>query len=212
MTGRLLPFRAKRAQPQKEGKDPFARLVDKTREGDAAATRTLIVSLMPNFLRAARGVLGAHHRDVEDVTQEAALGLLRALPTFQMQCTVAHFATRIGVHTALSARRRLKVRGEGQHVELDETHATSGLSPADVLLSGYRRQMLRELCDELPEAQSEALVLHCVMGMSLEEVAAATATPRNTIRSRLRLAKESLRARIAGDSQLRDALGREGIR
>lgn len=208
MTGRLLPFRAKKAQPREAGKDPFARLVEKSREGDAASTRTLVVSLMPHFLRAARGVLGTHHRDVEDVAQEAALGLLGALPTFQMQCSVAHFATRIGVHTALSARRRLRVRGEGQHVELDETQATSGLSPADVLLSAYRRQMLRELCDELPEAQSEALVLHCVMGMSLDEVASATATPRNTVRSRLRLAKESLRARISGDSRLRETLGR----
>lgn len=212
MSGRLLPFRAKKAQPQKEGKDPFARLVEQSREGDAASTRTLIVSLMPNFLRAARGVLGAHHRDVEDVAQEAALGLLGALPTFQVQCTVAHFATRIGVHTALSARRRLKVRGEGHHVELDETQVAASLSPADVLLSAFRRQMLRELCDELPEAQSEALVLHCVMGMSLDEVAAATATPKNTVRSRLRLAKESLRERISGDSRLRETLGREGAR
>jgi RNA polymerase sigma-70 factor (ECF subfamily) len=149
---------------------------------------------------------------VEDVAQEAALGLLGALPTFQMQCTVAHFATRIGVHTALSARRRLKVRREGHHIELDETHASSGLSPADVLLSAYRRQMLRELCDELPGAQSEALVLHCVMGMSLEEVAAVTASPKNTVRSRLRLAKESLRQRISSDGRLRETFGREGVR
>lgn len=104
------------------------------------------------------------------------------------------------------------MRGEGHHVELDETQVAASLSPADVLLSAFRRQMLRELCDELPEAQSEALVLHCVMGMSLDEVAAATATPKNTVRSRLRLAKESLRERISGDSRLRETLGREGAR
>jgi RNA polymerase sigma-70 factor (ECF subfamily) len=45
--------------------------------------------------------------------------------------------------------------------------------------------------------------------MSLEEVAAASGAPRNTVRSRLRLAKESLRARISGDGRLLEVLGKE---
>ncbi len=68
------------------------------------------------------------------------------------------------------------------------------------------RQILHELCDELPGEQTEALVLHCVMGMTVDEVAAASGTPRNTVRSRLRLAKQALRTRIENDRRLADLL------
>jgi DNA-directed RNA polymerase specialized sigma24 family protein len=45
-----------------------------------------------------------------------------------------------------------------------------------------------------------------VMGFSLGEVADATGTPLNTVRSRIRLAKEALRRRIEGDASLRGLL------
>jgi RNA polymerase sigma factor (sigma-70 family) len=209
MPARLLPFRRPQGTPRAPGKDPLAGLARSCVQGDVRATRTLIVSVMPALLRAARGVLGVRHGDVEDVAQEAALGLVQSLATFRSESTVLHYATRIGVRTALAARRKAKVRGEGRHVELDESAVSTEQSPAALLLSAYRRQILRELCDELPEAQSEALVLHCVMGLSLEEVAAVSGAPENTVRSRLRLAKESLRSKILGDGRLREALTSE---
>jgi len=77
------------------------------------------------------------------------------------------------------------------------------------MLASRRRGVLRRLCDELPSPQSEALVLHCVLGMTVEEVASAAGCPRNTVKSRLRLAKEALRERIQSDSALEEMLGGE---
>jgi RNA polymerase sigma-70 factor (ECF subfamily) len=62
------------------------------------------------------------------------------------------------------------------------------------------------LLDELPEAQAEALVLNCVAGLTLEEVAAVARAPVVTARSRLRGAKTALRERIARDPSLSDLL------
>jgi RNA polymerase sigma-70 factor (ECF subfamily) len=66
--------------------------------------------------------------------------------------------------------------------------------------------VLRSLFEELPDAQSEALVMHVALDLKVWEVAAATGAPVNTVRSRLRLAKAALRLRIESEPALRDAL------
>jgi DNA-directed RNA polymerase specialized sigma24 family protein len=45
-----------------------------------------------------------------------------------------------------------------------------------------------------------------MLGFSVEEVADACAAPVNTVRSRLRLAKEALRDRILADATLKETL------
>ncbi|MGE0789045.1 MAG: sigma-70 family RNA polymerase sigma factor [Sandaracinaceae bacterium] len=206
MSFRVVSTTPARQEGPRSSADPLASLASAAAGGDAGAIRTLVVSLTPALLRAVRGVLGAHHPEVEDVTQEAALGLVRALPEFRRECTVTHFACRIAVLGALAARRRLRNRGEGKHDATDVDGIAIDRSPADAVVAARRRAILRELCDELPASQSEALVLHVMLGMTVEEVASAAAAPPNTIRSRLRLGKEALRARIAGDPHLSDAL------
>jgi RNA polymerase sigma-70 factor (ECF subfamily) len=62
------------------------------------------------------------------------------------------------------------------------------------------------LLDELPEPQAEALVLRVAWGLSMQEVADATGAPLNTVRSRLRLAKEALARRLEDDPDLREEL------
>ena len=60
--------------------------------------------------------------------------------------------------------------------------------------------------EQLPEEQAETLALRVVLGFSLEEVAQATGVPLNTVRSRVRLAKTSLKKRIESDPRLLSAL------
>ena len=66
---------------------------------------------------------------------------------------------------------------------------------------------MRTLLDDLPPEQAEALALRTMLGWSLEEIARASAAPVNTVRSRLRLAKESLRRKIEASPGLLEALG-----
>src|SRR5271165_2748674 len=112
--------------------DPLAALATAAMRGEAQAVQTLLLSVTPAMLRAVRGVLAVDHPEVEDVLQEATMGLLGALPSFRRQCTVLHFACRIGVLTALAARRRLRGRRD-THCEADEEPlATDDLSPAQL--------------------------------------------------------------------------------
>ena len=125
------------------------------------------------MLKVVRRVLGNKHPDVEDVLQEAAVGLLRALPGFRQGCTVVHFACRIAVLTSLAARRRKRVEASLHGAEQDavDQAAVYGLGPAQALASSRRRALLRELLDSLSYVQAEALVLHCVLGHTIDEIA-----------------------------------------
>ena len=62
------------------------------------------------------------------------------------------------------------------------------------------------LPDELPEEQAETFALRVVLDYSLEQVAAATGAPVNTVRSRVRLAREKLKTKIEADPDLWDVL------
>ena len=63
-------------------------------------------------------------------------------------------------------------------------------SPEEEACAAHRRETLRALVGGLPELQAETFALRVALGYSLQEVAETTGVPLNTVRSRLRLAKE----------------------
>jgi RNA polymerase sigma-70 factor (ECF subfamily) len=181
--------------------DALADLARAAGQGDVRVQRTLCEAIAPALLAPVRSILGPSHPDVEDVLQDALVGALRGLRTFRGESSVLHFVRRIAAKRALDFRRRARTAA----------HAVDGAAqipalnlemPRDALVSERRRAHLRRLLDELPVEQSEALVMRAVLGHSIEEVSEATHTPINTVRSRLRLAKEALRARIMSDPAL----------
>jgi RNA polymerase sigma-70 factor (ECF subfamily) len=185
--------------------DPLRTLARQAAAGSEGAKRTLIIALGPGLLRAVRGVLGVHHPDVEDVLQESMAAVCTALPTFRGECRTLHFACRIGVQTAMNARRRSGTRSRHvsnvPHDELADI-AHDDRSPAEALLATRRKEALRDLLSELPPPKSEVLALHIVLGYSVEETAAVTGCPVNTVRSRLRSALSDLRSRLQEDGAL----------
>jgi RNA polymerase sigma factor (sigma-70 family) len=186
--------------------DPLGHLVTAGANGDREAVRTLIVSVGPAILRAVRGVIGATHPDVEDVAQDAVFAFVRALPRFRAECSTVHFASRIAMLTALAARRRARTRSiTDPGVDPDREPSPQG-SPARLASAAMRRETLRALCERLPQPQADALVMMCVLGLTVEEIAAATDVPVNTVWSRLRHAKKALRERVRNNPRLREAL------
>ena len=82
--------------------------------------------------------------------------------------------------------------------------------PSEAASAQRRKTMLRELLEEIPDEQAESMALRFMLGWSLEEVARATSAPVNTVRSRLRIAKQALRKRIEADPALVEELALEG--
>jgi RNA polymerase sigma factor (sigma-70 family) len=173
-----------------------AELAARAAAGDLQAIQEFLAYVWPTLSRVAAGVLGARHPDLDDAIQQSMIALVRALPAFRGECHPAGYATRITLRVALRVRRNVKrdtTRREalGMLTPLDELG-----SATEDALAVRRRELLRELLEDLPEEQAEALTLRVVMGWSLEEVSRASGAPINTVRSRVRLAKEALRQRI----------------
>jgi RNA polymerase sigma-70 factor (ECF subfamily) len=184
-------------------------LVRRVVAGDRKATRSLLGAVGPAMLRAIRKVLARSTHEVEDVTQEAMEALIAALPSFRGECPVLHFARRVAVLTALANRRRLDLRAQWA-ADAPEQPAPEGVaagpSPAEAVFLRGRREALEALLDELPASQAEVLVLHVALGFTIDEIAGAAARPAETIRSRLRLAKQALRDRIQASPELSEIL------
>jgi RNA polymerase sigma factor (sigma-70 family) len=187
--------------------DDLLPLLQRSRRGERDAIKTLVVTLGPAMLQMVRRVLGARDPEVEDIFQEAIIGLVRALPAFRADCSTRHFACRIATLTALKARSRRRADRELALVDDDgDEVAGQWIDERDWALSAHRRDVLRRLLDTLPDTQAEALVLHFVAGLTVEELSTAIRSPVETVRSRLRLAKAALRERIALDPSLSELL------
>jgi len=190
------------------GADPLLEVARLAAARNRKAMRQLVVAVGPGMLRAVRKVLGVLTADSEDVLQDAVEGLLHAIRGFKGECSVLHFACRVAVLSALTARRRMDYRAQWT---LDVPEAVDACvdmaaTPAEDATANRRRETLAMLLDDLPSAQAEVLVLHCALGFTVEEIANAGNHPIETIRSRLRLAKLTLRTRISASRELAEIL------
>jgi RNA polymerase sigma-70 factor (ECF subfamily) len=191
------------------GPDLLGPLAKRASRGERVAMRHLLEAIAPQILNAIRAVVGKVGPDPEDVAQEALVAVVHAMPAFRAECTVLHYATRIAVRTALAARRRalagdLRLEEMQRHVAVTETPPPS---PGEEAFSARRKDLVRSLLDELPDAQANAFAMRILLGHSMQEVANTTGAPLNTVRSRIRLAKEALRRRIEQDPTIAEMLG-----
>lgn len=177
---------------------------------DAETTSRLVTQLAPRVLAVTRAVLGRGHSDVDDAYQQGILELIRALPSFRGDCEPIHFASRIAARTALAMARRSRTafsrRDDGAEVDSIAVEPQT----EEELEKKRRMEVLRALLARIPEEQAETLTLRVVLGWSLPEVAAATGVPLNTVRSRVRLAKNALRTAVESDPLLAEELDRRG--
>jgi len=175
--------------------------------GDSVATGKLLRALTPRLVRVVRAVLGGAHPDVDDAIQHALIGFVQALPAFRGDCDPLGYATVIAVRAAVAVRKRVHIDHARRDVDADaDATPAQHLSPGEQAASQQRKEILRDLLAELPPEQAEALAMRVVLGWSLEEIAAHSGAPLNTVRSRLRLAKEGMRRRIEEKPGLIDAL------
>jgi len=187
--------------------DELRPLVAAARAGDRAAMRALLAAVAPVVARAARRVLGRGNPDAEDVAQQALAAFVERLDSFRAESTVKHFAERIGVYRALSARRDAQVRlrcltADVPLEDLGFSEVGHGSAPAHDVARARCRELLLEALETLSPPQAEVLALHFLFDHTIVEIAGMMGTPEETVRSRLRLGKQALRTRIMGDPRL----------
>ena len=180
-------------------------LVDAAVAGVPTAISALLRELSPEVARVARTILGPNDMAIEDTIQDALVSLMHALPSFRRDCSIRRYANRIAARTALLTRSRNRAtRQREAKFYLDDRPAAYIDGRQD--LQHRRKVFVHRMFDELPQAQAEVIALRFLLGYSLEEIAEAVGAPLNTVRSRIRLAKEAMRAHLDNDPELLEHL------
>lgn len=138
--------------------------------------------------------LGVREADIEDVAHEVFLVVGRKLGDFEGRSRLQTWIYGITLRVCGDYRKRASFRREVSVAEYDER---SG--PNDPVCEAERSQLRARLLghlDSLAAPQREVFVLYELEELSMSEVAEIVGTPLQTAYSRLRAARESLRARL----------------
>lgn len=157
-------------------------------DGDLAAFREL-------YSRHHRGLYRflawrSPRRDwVDEVAQESWAALHQARARYEVTASFRTFLYQIARNRLIDLQRRQQPLQDDDGVELE------GSTPAaDAMLETQQlNSALHAAIRALPGEQKEALVLQQFSGLSLEEIAALTDAPIETVKSRLRYAMRKLR-------------------
>jgi RNA polymerase sigma-70 factor (ECF subfamily) len=134
------------------------------------------------------------------------------LERFRGESSVLHFACRVAVLVAMKVRRSeatQKRRRAEVEVDAEREPFAEGLDPEQAALQSSLAPIVRELFGTLSAPHAEALALHVVLGYTVGEIAVLAEVPDETVRSRLRLAKQALRKRVMSHPLLREVMGSE---
>ncbi len=192
---------------------PGARVVDDSLTDDALVTRMVAGDAKalacfeafydrhhrPAFALAYR-IMGGDHALAEDVVQESFLALWRYAHSFKPERGNARtWFFSIVHHRALNAIRRLK-----PHIPSEPIDEMAGELPAgdayDVwaqVRRGLDATNVRAALTLLPEEQREAVALAFLDGYSNAEVAERLGIPLGTVKGRIRLGMQKMRATLA---------------
>ena len=174
--------------------------------GDRRALETVVARLLPRLRNLVRYLVRGD-ADADDIAQEAAVAVVRGLPSFRGDGTLESWADRVAVRETFACLRRARRARE----RIDRSADLSAVPHPGGGPDAYaERRRTAALLDELPDEQRHAVVLHHVLGLSVPEIAVEMGAPMETVRSRLRIGIGRLRALHAGEPTRGAARGRLG--
>ena len=182
------------------------------RDNDSALVERMIQrdadALAELYDRYGRVVFGILHQMLpgpeaaEEVCQDVFHRFWRAAATYRGdRGAVRTWLIAIARNAAIDWRRTRGKRSE-REAELGEEALSlpAPRSVEDLVAERIRAERMRALVAELPPEQRRCVELAFWGGLSQTEIAAQTATPLGTVKSRIRLAMEKLRAGVPADS------------
>ncbi len=126
----------------------------------------------------------------EDCTQDAFLKAFKQWKNWNGAAPAEAWVHRIAINTAISYRRRERLREVGELVRrLGRPHEADPTEP------DISPDLLREI-HRLPPKQAAAIVLRHLHGYSNRDISAILGIPESTVATRLADARKALRARL----------------
>ena len=143
--------------------------------------------------------MGVRPADAEDLTQQAFLRILRALPRYQERQRERAWVFRIVRNVRLDHWRAHEQQMHEPR-EVDQTPTRAGHPD---------RLAIEEALAQLGEPEREAFLLREVGGLGYVEIAEATSATPDAVRSRIHRARLALREALSAPRLERVASGRE---
>lgn len=147
--------------------------------------------------RACLRILGRPH-DAEDVAQESFVIAYRSLGSYRGDGPLGGWLLRIATRQAY---RRLGQRRETAVLDQELPLGAPGSDPLAVTLAGERQRAVRLAVAALNEPYREVVALRFFGEMSLDEIAASTRRPLNTVKTHLRRGLERLRPLLGSEGR-----------
>lgn len=154
---------------------------------------------------------------VDEIMQDSWAALHEARGRYEPTASFRTYLYQIARHRLIDLLRQKEARlaSDMGHAGDDENEGSTfdrlaeradqsdeGASPENILDKKQQMNALHEAIRNLPSDQKEVLVLQQFNAMSIEEIAEITATPAETVKSRLRYAMQKLRAKLAAPTLL----------
>jgi RNA polymerase sigma-70 factor (ECF subfamily) len=175
-----------------------AALVRAAAAGDAASLERLLLRAQQVARRFSRSVCG-HVGDADDAVQEALIKTYRNVGQIRDPEAFRPWLYRTVRNACLIGRRRRA--GEPANMQpLDEVRPPHpGRTPEQLAARADSRRELRRAMRVLPGQYREILFLRDIEGLSTREVARVTGITEDNVKTRLRRARNQLKAALAGN-------------
>jgi RNA polymerase sigma-70 factor (ECF subfamily) len=180
-------------------------LMARAQAGDTSAFAELYDRHATRAFRVARAVCSDTSR-AEDVVQEGFLAIWRNRASFRPQTgTFQAWSMKIVRNRAIDSSRRAASRPPMQNADLDRGDppdvGSSPVSPQDEVMARSESEALLASLRRLPESQAEVIVLAFYGELSHSEIAAQLGLPAGTVKGRMRLGLEKLRAEMSDPAE-----------
>lgn len=123
--------------------------------------------------------------------QESLYAVVKALPQYRFAGTVRGYVATISLRKAIAARRAALQRWQQSDTPGQQLEQVPPGTSTDSLVDGLT--LVRRILEKPKGPQTEALLMRLVLGMSIEEIAAATGVTPIAVKTRLRRGKDDLR-------------------
>lgn len=177
-------------------------LAERVREGDADAFTELYRRTRLDVARTLTKLLG-RRADLEDLVQETYVRLHRAIPAYRGEARFRTFLYRVCANVALMQLRWWRRRPEELTDEPPELPSLAQ-RPDEAAFARQAERLVHCALETLSAKKRVVFVFHELCGMGPEEIAEATGTTYNTVRSRLFAARQeftqALRALVKEDA------------
>ena len=129
--------------------------------------------------------------NAEEVTQDVFMKIYRSLKDFQFRSTFKTWVYRITVNTAINHYRKYS-KEEKARVDYDSVIESLPDNRPEEINQSDSRVRLNALLDRLSPEHKTCLILREIEGLSYEEMAGTLNIPLNTVRTRLKRARQAL--------------------